>query len=285
MTTRSALPPEAIESAFIDACLLDVTSVKPGNVGLHGAGHGMQVAQFIRSARAAAPEIARPGATVGERIARAISATHDAVGINTNLGIVLLAAPLAQAALLPGKSLAEVLGELTIEDAEHAFAAIRLANPGGLGRSPRHDVHAPARVTLLEAMGEAAPRDRIALQYRDGFVDVLGTGRAAVTAARARDLDWCRTASAVFLAFLARYTDSHVERKLGDLQARTLRETAAASEAAAPQCAREHDVELERWDRDLKSRGVNPGTSADLTVATLFASFLEIESGWSAGSG
>ena len=283
MTTRSALPPEAIESAFIDACLLDVTAMKPGNVGLHGAGHGMHAAQFIRSARAAAPEIARPGATVGERIARAISATHDAVGINTNLGIVLLAAPLAQAALLPGKTLAEVLVELTIEDAEHAFAAIRLANPGGLGRSPRHDVHAPARVTLLEAMREAAPRDRIASQYRDGFVDVLGTGRAAVAAARARDLDWCRTATAVFLAFLARYTDSHVERKLGDSQARTLRE--AASQASAPQCAQAHDGALERWDLDLKSRGVNPGTSADLTVATLFASFLEIESGWSAGSG
>jgi triphosphoribosyl-dephospho-CoA synthase len=28
------------------------------------------------------------------------------------------------------------------------------------------------------------------------------------------------------------------------------------------------------WDAALKSRGINPGTSADLTVATLFASAL-----------
>jgi triphosphoribosyl-dephospho-CoA synthase len=28
------------------------------------------------------------------------------------------------------------------------------------------------------------------------------------------------------------------------------------------------------WDGELKSRGINPGTSADLTVATVFASSL-----------
>ncbi len=31
---------------------------------------------------------------------------------------------------------------------------------------------------------------------------------------------------------------------------------------------------LLNWDGELKSRGINPGTSADLTVATLFASSL-----------
>ncbi len=284
MSVRLPVPAQTVVNAFIDACLLDVTAVKPGNVGLHGDGHGMRVEDFVRSARAAAPEIARPGLSVGERISRAISATHDAVGTNTNLGIVLLAAPMAQAALTAGASLATVLEALTIEDAELAFGAIRLANPGGLGHSPRHDVHAPAQVTLLDAMREAAPRDRIALQYRDRFVDVLGTGRVALTSARQRGFDWCRTATAVFLAFLARYTDSHVERKLGRSEAGALQE-AAALQGLWEQGAPGHDGELARWDRALKSRGINPGTSADLTVATLFASFLEVESGWSAGNG
>lgn len=285
MSARSAIPAQTVANAFIDACLLDVTAVKPGNVGLHGGGHGMRVEDFVRSARAAAPEIARPGLSVGERIARAISATHDAVGTNTNLGIVLLAAPIAQTALAPAGSLDTVLAALTIEDAELAFGAIRLANPGGLGHSPRHDVHAPAQVTLLDAMREAAPRDRIALQYRDRFVDVLGTGHAALTSARERGFDWCRTATAIFLAFLSRYTDSHVERKLGRLEAGALQQAAAASRRLADRDPKGHDGELERWDRALKSRGINPGTSADLTVATLFASFLGVESGWSAGNG
>jgi triphosphoribosyl-dephospho-CoA synthase len=29
--------------------------------------------------------------------------------------------------------------------------------------------------------------------------------------------------------------------------------------------------DLLQWDASLKQRGINPGTSADLTVATLFA--------------
>lgn len=284
MSAAGTVEATVVADAFVDACLLDVTALKPGNVGLHGGGHGMGVADFVRSARAAGPEIARPGGSVGARIARAIAATHDAVGTNTNLGIVLLAAPIAQAALTPGASVGTVLEQLTIEDAELAFGAIRLASPGGLGRSPRHDVNAPARVTLLEAMREAAPRDRIALQYRDRFVDVLGTGRAALDTARNRGCDWCGTTSAVFLAFLGRYTDSHVERKLGGSEARALQE-AAASRGLAEQVTPGQDGGLERWDRALKSRGINPGTSADLTVATLFASFLEVESGWSAGNG
>jgi triphosphoribosyl-dephospho-CoA synthase len=85
----------SVQRAFVDACLLDVLALKPGNVGVHGAGHGMQALDFLRSARAAAPAIAAEKASVGERIHAAIAATRAAAGVNTNLGIVLLAAPLA----------------------------------------------------------------------------------------------------------------------------------------------------------------------------------------------
>ena len=33
-------PTRRVERAFLDACLLDVLALKPGNVGVHGAGHG-----------------------------------------------------------------------------------------------------------------------------------------------------------------------------------------------------------------------------------------------------
>src|SRR5438045_3359614 len=92
---RAAAPPTALEQsvqrAFVDACLLDVMALKPGNVGVHGSGHGMDAAAFIRSTVAAAPAIAGASQSVGERIYRAIAATQSAVGMNTNLGIVLLA--------------------------------------------------------------------------------------------------------------------------------------------------------------------------------------------------
>ncbi|MBX9629513.1 MAG: triphosphoribosyl-dephospho-CoA synthase [Burkholderiales bacterium] len=272
------LSPTVVARAFVDACLLDMSALKPGNVGFHGAGHGMSVAQFIASARAAAPALAAPRSSVGQRILGAIEATQAAVGTNTNLGIVLLAAPLAHAALSPGGNLAETLAALTVDDAEQTFAAIRLARPGGLGHSDRHDVHAPAQVTLLEAMREAAPRDFIAAQYAGGYADVLGTGHAALAAGRMRGLDWRQSTTEVFLAFLSRYPDSHVLRKLGPGCAVALREEAARVVCDASS-SRAFQARLCSWDGNLKARGINPGTSADLTVATLFAGLLGDASG------
>jgi triphosphoribosyl-dephospho-CoA synthase len=274
-----------IERAFLDACLLDVTALKPGNVGLHGPGHGMQAVQFLRSARAAAPVLAAGDFSVGERIHGAIAATQAAVGTNTNLGIVLLVAPLAHAALrVPHppthgalfQALTQVLERLTVRDSELAFAAIRLANPGGLGTAARHDVRQPAQVDLRQAMREAADRDSIARQYASAYADMVQIGLARWQAARSRGRDRRWAATEVFLAFLGGLPDSHVARKLGLSQARILSEAAkryADQMEQARDCA---SVEpgLREWDQALKARGINPGTSADLTVAALFWSFL-----------
>jgi len=266
-----------IERAFIDACLLDVLALKPGNVGVHGGGHGMQPADFVRSARAAATAIAAPGQSVGERIYSAVAATRKEVTTNTNLGIVLLCAPVAQAAFrcegplstaALQTALKQVLIELSIADAQRAFDAILLASPGGLGAAPRHDVREPAQATLLEAMREAADRDSIARQYASAFTDVVGVGLRCLGRARALGCDRRRGASEVFLEFLVRFADSHVARKFGLAQAQALRES-AAEYAAMPQ-GRARTAALRAWDVALKARGLNPGTSADLTVVTLF---------------
>jgi triphosphoribosyl-dephospho-CoA synthase len=274
-----------IERAFLHACLLDVLAVKPGNVGVHAAGHGMEAVDFVRSARAAAPAIASREATVGERIHAAVAATRAAVGTNTNLGIVLLAAPLAQAALraqwpLTRKamavSLAHVLAELTVSDARLAFEAICAASPGGLGEAARHDVRRPAQVTLLEAMREAANRDSIARQYATTYADVLDAGLAKLTLARQAGFDYRWAATLVYMEFLSAHPDSHVARKLGPDAAEALRRQACAQAEAARQL--EHprllSAQWREWDAALKARGLNPGTSADLTVATLFAGLL-----------
>jgi len=272
--------PADIAEAFRSACRAELDALKPGNVHRFADGHGMSVAQFAASAAAAAPCIARAGAPVGERIYAAVAASLAAVGCNTNLGIVLLAAPLAVAAERAGEparlraALAAVLAALEVADAEAAFAAIRLANPGGLGEAARHDVREPARVTLLEAMREAAPRDSIARQYASGFADVFDLGLPALRAALARGwkLEWATTLT--YLEFLAAFPDSHIARKdpSGPLahsvttQARTVREALASAAAPEPLVA-----QLMAWDAELKAAGLNPGTSADLTVATLFA--------------
>jgi triphosphoribosyl-dephospho-CoA synthase len=269
-----------VAGAYIEACLAELDAPKPGNVHRFAPGHRMEVADFVRSAEASAAPIAARGARVGSRIREAVDATLKAVGQNTNLGIILLCAPLAAAAEAPDTALrpalATVLDGLNRADAEDVFAAIAAANPGGLGRAPRHDVNAPAAVTLREAMAEAADRDRIARQYVAAYDDIFSLGLPALATARRRYGDSRWSTLAVYLTFLAEIPDTHITRKFDAATAESVRREAVVWRDAF---ASSRDPEgiadsLLGWDATLKSRGINPGTSADLTVATLFASGL-----------
>ena len=272
-----------IEAAFLWACEQDVACAKPGNVSVASAGHGMHAGLFLASAQAACEPLARRGASVGARIEAAIANTRAVAGCNTNLGIVLLCAPLAAAfeadpppASLPDfeASVQAVLRALSVDDACGAYRAIALANPGGLGKTESQSVGTTPTINLRAAMTLAADRDSIARQYTEDFGDVLGFGVAAFRAAHER-----RAASPTALAdavlltwlgFLARWPDSHIARKHGNACAQRVSAEAAAwlARGDARVCA---PHALDGWDAALKAGGINPGTSADLTVATLFA--------------
>jgi triphosphoribosyl-dephospho-CoA synthase len=268
-----------VAAAFVSACLAELDAPKPGNVHAFAGGHRMTIEDFVRSANAAAGPLSAAGAGVGARILGAVEATSAAVGANTNLGIILLCAPLAAAAEADVEgpqlraALGRVLRELDVADARLAFRAIVKAAPAGLGHSSRHDVFAPAAVSLLQAMAEAANRDRVARQYTTDFADVFELGLPSFEAALNRRAEQKWATLAVFLSFLAAFPDSHIARKLGAESAAEVQREAKKFQTtlrAAEQPAQILPALL-AWDAALKAEGINPGTSADLTVATLFA--------------
>lgn len=274
------MTPDAIAAAFGDACAIELAALKPGNVHVHAPGHGMTTEDFRRSAAVAAGPLCQPGASLGTRVLAAVTATRAAVGLNTNLGILLLCAPLAMAAQAGGAlrpALECVLAQADIADAERVFRAIVLAAPGGLGDAPAHDVRGPATVTLREAMAEAAARDVIARQYATGFADIFGCGMPTYEAALARGRPAAWAAVAAYLGFLAVIPDSHVLRKHGRGAAERLRAEAEPWQRRLAAAARPADLTdgLLAWDAELKRRDLNPGTSADLTVASIFACALQ----------
>jgi triphosphoribosyl-dephospho-CoA synthase len=271
----------AVARSFLDACLAELDALKPGNVHRHGGGHGMTVDDFVASAEAAAPLIGRKGLAVGERIRLAVEATQRAVALNTNLGIVLLAAPLAGAALERQSGdlksrLHRVLHGLSIEDARDTYRAIRAAKPGGLGDAPRHDVGTDPEVSLLEAMRAAEGRDRIAWNYTHDFADIFGLGLTWLAQGLERWGEPSWAATRVYLGYLAHVPDTLIERKFGDRVAARVREEARPIESSlmASHAPEAMTAPLLAFDLALKGRGLNPGTSADLTVATLFAAAL-----------
>jgi len=168
---------------------------------------------------------------------------------------------------------AAVLADLDIDDAQHAFSAIVRAAPAGLGRTEQHDVFAPPTVTLREAMVAAADRDRIARQYVSGFADIFEIGEANLIRALRTQSHPRWATLAVYMGFLAAFPDSHVVRKHGPEPARAVQHAAASFHQRLQSHASPEDLlpELLAWDAQLKGKDINPGTSADLTVATLFA--------------
>lgn len=288
--THPTQPPtsDEIASYFRNACEAELRALKPGNVHVFAPGHDMDVAHFRAAATAAAPFIADPNLSVGARVKSAVHASMEAAGCNTNLGIILLSAPLAAAAScqgLAGSSLQDrltaCLQSLTSQDADDVFAAIRQANPGGLGAAPKGDVHDPnTKKDLLHAMGLSADLDRIARAYVTNFTDIFAHHLPALRAASKTRASFTPTSPQVvtmlFMQILVDFPDSHVMRKFdaetaGSIQTRA-RELRPLwhPELGGPDLP-EALPALLLLDKDLKAEGLNPGTTADFVVATVFA--------------
>ncbi len=255
---------------------MDVVAFKPGNVSLWSAGHGMSADDFLKSAKVATPPLADPSGKVGERIQNAVTATTKAVDCNTNLGIVLLLAPLASAALARGSGdlrgrLSAVLNALDVDDAERCYVAIQLARPAGLGKVAEQDLARRPSVGLREVMRLAAHRDSIARQYVNAYADVYRIGVPSLLHFRARWRSLAWACCACYMNFLSAFDDSHIVRKQGSACAERVRRRAQEVEKALKACENPRRLipVLAAFDDELKAENVNPGTSADLTVASL----------------
>ncbi len=267
---------------YKNACEVELQAFKPGNVSIYAEGHDMTVDDFRKSAEVSAAPLCDESYSLGEKIFYTVKATREAVGCNTNLGIILLCAPLIYAVqhypnVKLREALSKVLNNTTIDDANWTFKAILLASPGGLGEVENQDVNQNASVTLQAAMRLSSNKDRIALQYVSDYKDIfdLGVLRYTCTFNRWGEQSWA--AVAVYADLLSQFSDSHIERKFGSRYsarvATMMRELSNKLEVV-------NDPEqvkplLYQMDAELKSHGLNPGTSADLTVATVLTAFLE----------
>ena len=263
------------------ACLLEVSAPKPGNVspGRHFA--DLRYEDFLASALAIGEPMAGAGErAVGSTIRMAVEATARLTHSNSNLGIVLLFAPLARAASLAGASLQpalkQVLAATTVEDAREAYIAIRLARPGGLDSAESQDVSTEPTMTLVEVMQLAAHRDTIASEYATGFDVTFGMGVPALERARRDGLPWDDAVVETFLTLLAAVPDTHIARRSGpglaaDVTGRARQVLTAGG--VRSEAGRRAIDDMDRGLRDAHNSG-NPGTTADLTAAAIFVVLL-----------
>ena len=260
--------------------MLEVSAEKPGNITPTHDFADTTFEDMVRSAIAVGPELGRAGERgVGETVLAAVEATRAVAASNTNLGIALLLAPLAKAALAGGElrpRLHTVLLALDVADARAAYAAIRLTGAGGLDEPVAHDVRAEPQVGLREAMASAGERDSIASEYVSDFALTFETGVPALAAALGEGLAVRDAIVELHLRLLDAAPDTLIARKRGADAAGRVSAGAREVLAAGGMRTDAGRQALRRFDASLRksANALNPGTTADLVTAVVFVAVL-----------
>ena len=276
----SLLTENQVKMAFEYACKLDVFSIKPGNVFLDHPAYGMTHKDFLQSSMACSDIICEQNIDIGEKILESVKASIDVVGCNTNLGIILLCSPIVEAIYLDNEhklqqnNLKKVIDRIDLKQTKTIYKAINLANAGGMGLKDKFDLNAKksSDFTLSEAMNFASSYDYIANEYTNYFNNIINT----------ISLNWrnyfklmgnaeCAT-TATFLKLISSNPDSLIARKYG---LDTAIEVSGKFKALSDEyCELKNpniiNNKLLLLDSELKIQGLNPGTTADVVVASIF---------------
>lgn len=262
------------------ASIMEATAPKPGNVHRGADFEDASYPDFIVAAALVAPILeAAVDVPVGQTVLAAVEATRHGVQTNTNLGTLLLIAPLAKVPRTESLEIGigDVLARITAEDASDVYEAIRVANPGGLGKVEAADVAGAPPSDLIEAMRLAADRDLVARQYTNNFGTVLHFVRPALAGALKSGLELSDAIVYVHLQTMAEFPDSLIARRRGLQIAQQAADRAASVLAAGRPRDEAYEDALADLDFWLRCDGHlrNPGTTADLVTAGLFAALRE----------
>lgn len=262
------------------ACLLEVTAPKPGNVHRAADFEDTTLNDFVASAVAIGPAMDQ-ARHVGKAVLDAVRATQTVTRANTNLGIVLLLAPLAVARSQGGvrSAVDRVLHEMSPDDAAAVYEAIRIASPGGLRPADKEvsdfDVERTPPTDLRLAMREAADRDMIARQYVNAYREVFDVvvpdllDHASLTLPDR--IVHCH------VQMMSAFPDSLIGRKGGESLANESAARATAVLESGEPGSEDYYRALSDLDFWLRNDGHrrNPGTTADLIAAGLFVLLCE----------
>ena len=303
-----------LESSFERACFLDVLVSKPGNVSFNSPGHRMMAKQFVESSKAVKPFLFDKKKSLGRKIEESVNASFNTSKCNTNLGIILLCAPLIQAFQNLGSideyhhketneifgilksEIQNILKNITIEDTKYFFRGIKRANPGGLGSVEVGDVKSNPKINLYDSMCMSKDRDLISKQYSNFFSDIFEhvseqllefeeLKNSQKLCEYQKKLDLNNFVLKTFFKWLISFPDTHICRKYGKVTAKNIQNEAlmllfgdydqkTITRAKKAKIPLPPEKILLNWDFSLKSRMINPGTTADLTVCSLFLFFV-----------
>ena len=265
-----------IRDAYLYACHKDIEAIKPGNVNINSPHHDTTASDYLISSINSGSELFHDSYCLGDRILNAIVATKKETSMNTNLGIVLLCAPIAHALLnykemSLKEAITKTIDNATSDDTVKICEAINIANPGGLGDVLDYDTKSMPAVKLREIMSYSAQYDRISYQYHNNYQDILDFIIPSLDKNMIKYKSSDISISMTYLQILGKIPDSHISRKLGEeIAKKTSNHVNDLLKIQDKDCSQGYLVkQLNDLDYEYKKKGINPGTTADLLVASL----------------
>ena len=265
-----------LKSAYLFSCKKDIELIKPGNVNLLSSHKDTKAQDYLDSAILSSKELFNQNYSLGKRILESVNVTRSQVNVNTNLGIILLCAPVIQSyidfnLLDLREGIKKTLATKSIKDIHDLCAAINISSPGGLGDRDMYDTASYPNASIKEIMDYSQEYDRISYQYSHNFSDIFDfiIPKLEFLNQRYESLD--TSLSLLFIEILAKIPDSHISRKFGD---KIAKKTSNNAHDLLKILDREYDPDylakaLNNLDYEYKKKGINPGTTADLLVASL----------------
>lgn len=220
-------------------------------------------------------------------------------GGNVHLGVILLFSPIAAAAGAVAEggvvevsklraSIKEIIGAAAPQDAVDIYKAIKMAmTRENLGDVDELDVTDPASldyilkhgVKPLDIFETCSGRDSVCSEWVTGFNIVVSEGYRHLADQLTSGVSVNDSVVNTFLRLLSAHPDSLIQRKRGPEAARTVSGRAQGILDAGGASSDEGRSMLRMLDDELQTGmgSMNPGTTADLTAASLFVLLL---TGW-----
>ncbi|MGP3668105.1 MAG: triphosphoribosyl-dephospho-CoA synthase [Candidatus Bathyarchaeota archaeon] len=239
---------------------------------------------------------------IGKHIMEAITSTRSLhSGGNTNLGVVTLLAPTIVSVAITGygyqhkldinflsNNVKKVVKSTTVRDAINFYKAVREAKAGGLGRVVNcriPDVGNPdslkilqnRSITLYDVMRFCSKWDSICSEWVTGMQISSQIGYPTIKEVYNKTGDLNKAIVQCFLTILATRVDSLIARKNGLKTAKKVTEKAKKVLSVGGILTKNGINEIRRLDKELRTpdNRLNPGTTADLTVNSIFMSLLD----------
>ena len=266
---------------------------KPGNVHRTRDFPDMEFEDFVISGivigdtiREACMNVDIDNPQLGRYILQAVSETDRWIKNNTNMGIVMMTTPIAVAAAIIDsfedirQNVKLLMGNTSVDDACDLYDAINIADAGGMGDQDEYDVasdNAKAELrennqTMYDVLKISAPWDMLAREMTSDMPAVFEIGYPIYHELK-ESKSKNEACVLTFLTILSQVPDTLISRKYGSDEA--LKISMMTRDLLNLKNESDFWDKVKEFDEFLFKNKYNPGTTADLTAASIFVSYLK----------